>query len=627
MKALKKNSFCWTIFFLFLLIVLSTGNGECKLLNYYYFSEDSTTFKKSNADSPTRSLKNEDVQFTLFPEYFLYLSNAYNPIYSKNLLIDHGKNGFNMYNGYGSVSSQTPNHFLKPTTQILFNSGSKKNTSLEVIHQQRLGKIFSINIDYLTAKSTGFYKRSISNANNFGAEFKGTNHRKTYDFSLAFSTKKFTKEESGGLLSDSIYLNSNEINTQLYPSKLNYSDSKYLDRGLKLKQTFLLLNIPQKFSYSEPEDMLNVPIPSDTVQLALISEIKFNWNRYDFNSSQIESYYVNNYYTNLLTSDSRLFKSIDNLLGISLVNLKFTQKIKNSILLYSCFNNNNSSQNTFDNSNYFTKIGLRGLLSELRNKHSLSYTFSHEFSNSDVNYANQNYSVDFSNVITDVIVSTIRYSHKDIIPSMVDNFYHSNHFIWENKFNKTKVNEFAINLYVKKVQSFEFRLLSVRNLIYYNTLAIPEQSTKEVKQISISMNKNFSVGRFRNNNSFILNKTSDNKLLREPSFLLFSKLFLSTTLFKNHLLLEPGISCKYFTSYYGYSYEPATGQFYFADQSKIGNYPYFDFFVNFMFKRASLLFAVTHFNAGLNGKSYFMASHYPMPGRSFQIQLKWNLID
>jgi hypothetical protein len=59
----------------------------------------------------------------------------------------------------------------------------------------------------------------------------------------------------------------------------------------------------------------------------------------------------------------------------------------------------------------------------------------------------------------------------------------------------------------------------------------------------------------------------------------------------------------------------------------IGNYPYFDVYIKLGIKSASLFLMLEHANAGLNGKDYFMAPGYPMPGRAIKFIVKWDFLN
>lgn len=72
---------------------------------------------------------------------------------------------------------------------------------------------------------------------------------------------------------------------------------------------------------------------------------------------------------------------------------------------------------------------------------------------------------------------------------------------------------------------------------------------------------------------------------------------------------------------------PSTGRFYIQNEKKIGNYPFFDAFVNFKVKRTRFFAKFTHVNSGWTGDNYFTILHNPMSRRVFIFGLSWSFYD
>jgi hypothetical protein len=62
-----------------------------------------------------------------------------------------------------------------------------------------------------------------------------------------------------------------------------------------------------------------------------------------------------------------------------------------------------------------------------------------------------------------------------------------------------------------------------------------------------------------------------------PDFLYNGTVYFQMSLAKGALLLSPGISLFYNTSYYADAYTPALNSFYLQQETKVGNYLYADF--------------------------------------------------
>jgi hypothetical protein len=108
-----------------------------------------------------------------------------------------------------------------------------------------------------------------------------------------------------------------------------------------------------------------------------------------------------------------------------------------------------------------------------------------------------------------------------------------------------------------------------------------------------------------------------------PEFTAYSSNFYENVLFQV-LKFQIGFDLRYHTKYYAPTYMPATGQFHTQNIRKIGNYPFFDAFVNFHLKRARIFVKGDHVNAGLMGYDYFYSVGYPANPISVKFGVSWN---
>lgn len=81
------------------------------------------------------------------------------------------------------------------------------------------------------------------------------------------------------------------------------------------------------------------------------------------------------------------------------------------------------------------------------------------------------------------------------------------------------------------------------------------------------------------------------------------------------------------TAYKAPNFMPATGQFYLQNQTRVGNYPYIDFFVNAQIKKARIFFKIEHVTSGLLGQTYLQYPNYPMNDRAFKIGVNWRFFN
>lgn len=204
----------------------------------------------------------------------------------------------------------------------------------------------------------------------------------------------------------------------------------------------------------------------------------------------------------------------------------------------------------------------------------------------------------------------------------------SNHFEWSNNFNS----EFRINLggsyYYPGVNfnaGIDYALIT--NMFYFNNEAVPEQHDGVISVISGRLNKNFSLWKFRFDNSILVQKSSDNGILNLPLICARSAFYFDHEFHFNitggKLQTQLGFEAEYNTAYYSYSYMPATGIFYVQDEIQTGNYPVIDVFLNIKLKRTRIFVGFDHVNYGLMGYDYFISPYYPMNIRMFKYGIAW----
>jgi len=88
-----------------------------------------------------------------------------------------------------------------------------------------------------------------------------------------------------------------------------------------------------------------------------------------------------------------------------------------------------------------------------------------------------------------------------------------------------------------------------------------------------------------------------------------------------------GAEVLYHTTYYPYSYMPATGRFYRQDKVQTGNYPFINVFINLKLRRTRIFVMFDHINSGFMGYDYYQVPTYPMNIRMLRYGLAWTFYD
>lgn len=214
-------------------------------------------------------------------------------------------------------------------------------------------------------------------------------------------------------------------------------------------------------------------------------------------------------------------------------------------------------------------------------------------------------------------------------PSLWHTKWISNNFSWDMKLAKelrtqlgTAFSYPAIGLNVE----IDYALID--NYIYFDTNAKPAQSNKVVNVASLLVGKKSALWRFHLDTDLLIQKSTSSKdIIDLPLATAQAALYYSQDLhFKStggKLSFDIGADATYHTSYYAYSYMPATGRYYNQTEIKAGNYPYIDIFLNLRLKRARLFLMYEHINWGFMGYNYFEVPYYPTMIRTFRYGFAW----
>jgi hypothetical protein len=208
----------------------------------------------------------------------------------------------------------------------------------------------------------------------------------------------------------------------------------------------------------------------------------------------------------------------------------------------------------------------------------------------------------------------------------------SNHFEWYNNFNK----EFRINLgsefsYPARKAELKFNYAIIKNYTDFDTTAHPSQHSGGLSVAALTVRKELRAWKFHLASDVIIQKSSNADVLDLPLVTVRSAGFFEHLFrFKQtggKMNTQLGVDVIYHTLYHPYSYMPATGRFYRQDQTKAGNYPFLNVFLNFKVKRTRVFVMFDHVNSGMMGNSYDMIPSYPMNIRMFRYGLAWTFYD
>lgn len=209
--------------------------------------------------------------------------------------------------------------------------------------------------------------------------------------------------------------------------------------------------------------------------------------------------------------------------------------------------------------------------------------------------------------------------------------YSSNHFIWDNHFDDAQ--------HIRLRASFEnpqrglkvgAYVSQLNKLIYFDRDALPAQTGKAIVAATGVVEKHVKAGHFHFLFDLYGQYSSEEDILPLPSFTGLQSSYFESWVVPDVLLMQLGYDVRYFTSYYAYAYMPATGVFHLQQEEKLGNYPFFNAFVDFKLKRMHISVTGESLHSLLNGrleKKYFTVYRYPLNEARIKVGISWAFYD
>lgn len=217
-------------------------------------------------------------------------------------------------------------------------------------------------------------------------------------------------------------------------------------------------------------------------------------------------------------------------------------------------------------------------------------------------------------------------------PEYFEQHYFSNHYQWENSFEKKSVTkiEGSVSIpYWNLYGDIGYSLLNKN--IYYDTEGIVQQNTSAMSVFKASLRKDFVPAKwFHLENKLMYQVSSNEDVLPLPEFSANLRWYLQLNINKQHtkttvMNIQLGANLTYTSAWYAPAFNPAVGVFHNQTDEKYGDCPYIDLFANIRWKRADIF--VKYLNAAQgwprNKKDYFSAAGYIRPETAIKFGIFW----
>jgi len=508
----------------------------------------------------------------------------------------------------------------KPFTRFDFTGGNKGLEIAKFIHTQNFTPYFNLTFDYNISNSDGFYLNNASKVN--ALYLAGAFTKKKYQNHFNFIFNKINCNENAGIAD---------------PDKFERGDIRAVDNNVLLTQassTISQLGAQYNHEYRIGNYTIDTIIRDEKKDTAInkILHSKFSivhdvtFDRYirKYND-KTSSFYTNIYNDSISTNDS------------------VTQfQLNNKLLL--CLN----FQNDTTNNRFKIYAGLKNkfytfnLDSTYKSKYNSTYITGNLFfkhNRTDL-YAEADYclfgadafEIDVFGKLTQMFSENLGlnasagYELKN--STLLESYYTSNNFKWENNFRKNGVASAHIDLFHSKIRlSVGANLNYLHNYIIYDQQAMPTQINKGNIIADVYVSKTFNFWKFHWFNEVAYQYISDKQYVRLPDAVAYSSLYFLSGMFNNALTIQIGIDAKFNSKFYGYAYMPATAVFYLQDEKNFGLYPNLGVFIGAKIKRFRIFAKLSNLNSTFMAPKYFLLHRLPDNPLAFNFGISWEFYD
>jgi hypothetical protein len=592
-----------------------------------------------------------------------FLSNLGSPALSNvftERYFDYDRYYLNSYYPYFQTLENTAFYNTKkPYSRITYTYGSPndfKEESFEAFHTQNVSPKLNFGFRYHNISSLGQYNYLQVKKNSFRlfTSYMGVR----YTLHAAFNLNRYRASESGGII-DSVFEHNTYDHIKLIGTNLDGSgprtfisdaENRVRSYDLLISQQLKLFTFASKIDSSEAKKARTIAEPI----LSYVFKMDRASKTYEDDEPLRSNYYESINFNTKKTLDSLANFRIDNSIHLEFKST-FRRKVQTGI--YGLIGNEHEKYSNYSlwdadyrqltdtlltpvilgnsdtlrgvaidttfNSTYIS-AGIYGnfwkrVWADFSGKYYLAGYKQNQFRlegtiKTKLNLFNQDFEFDMMGIF------------ENKMPGYLLNHYYSNHYIWDMPMEPE--NSYRLSSVIRSPsKNFELKgnYHVLRNFIYFNQDALPENYNQILNFFSVEATQVFKIWNIYSKNKVIYQVSENQNVLPLPNLVIYNSTYFDYTFrFKStngQLQTILGVDIYYNTMFNGYEYSPATSQFYIQNIKRIGNYPLMNVFLNVKLKRVNFFAQIQHINSSWFQQRYYSAIHYPY-NQGFDVDLQ-----
>lgn len=503
-----------------------------------------------------------------------------------------------------------------PLTDLYFKTVMEQGQSVDAFLTINTKPNLNFSIAYKGLRSNGKYINNIVSSGNFRLTTSYFSKNEKYFLNAHFTGQDISNQENGGIIETALFESSESPYNQRDRLGVYFTDATSFLKG-------------NRFFIDHNYKLIS----NDEYALTVFHQFNQEYKFFEFTQPTLSSR-LGDSYSSKINNKTR-FNQFYNKAGAAL-NSKKLGKISAYI--------DSNTYNYYYNSVVYDSFGNIEVPNAINDKiHTIGAEYAY-------NYKGINFGVSVNNSISKQDISTIelfgtykldsiatiqfKYSKSNSLPNLNYSLYQSDYidYNWSNNFKNEKRNQFDF-IFKSKWINLEAQYAVINDFLYFDNITNditqltvkPFQYANTINYSSVKASKEFKVGRFALDNTILYqNVEQSDAIINVPQIVTRNTLYYTDYVFKRAMQIQTGFTFQYFTKYYANDYNPLLGEFFVQTETKIGDFPMVDFFINAKVKQARLFLKAEHFNSAWTGYNFYSAPNTPYRDFIIRFGIVWN---
>ncbi|MQP53052.1 MULTISPECIES: putative porin [unclassified Flavobacterium] len=503
-----------------------------------------------------------------------------------------------------------------PLTDLYFKTVMEQGQSLDAFLTVNTKPNLNFSIGYRGLRSLGKYVNNLTSSGNFRFTSSYFTEDKRYFLNAHFTGQDISNQENGGIVNSSEFELSEDPFGERERIQVYFTNATSLLKGNRF--------------FVDHSFRVNKNNPNN---LVFTHQFNQEYKFFQFTQPTVNSRFGDSFSTNI--NNKTRYNHFYNKFGVAYTtksygDLEFFIDDNNYNYYYNSVVYNSGGDIVVPNSISDRINMIGGNYSYLINKVNVRLHVSQSITDQSISNieANANYK------INDDYSFQFKYQKLNSLPNLNFNLYQSGYinYNWYNNFKNEKLNQFEFSVQTKWINlSTTYKVLN--DHLYFDNITNditnlevkPMQYDNTINYLAVTASKEIKFWKFALDNTILYQKVDQsNDIVNVPQIVTRNTLYFSDFVFKKAMLLQTGVTFQYFNKYYANDYNPLIGEFYVQNETKIGGFPMFDFFINARVKQARIFLKAEHFNSAWTGYDFYSAPNYPYRDFIVRFGLVWN---